>query len=57
MNEEYVTIKHLGRKVKVSLEGTLIAVDGGGAYYVEVDDEDKLFQIRDPKDIQLIEEE
>lgn len=55
--EQYVTINHVGKKVKISLEGTLIAVDKGGAYYVEVDDEDEVLQIRDYKDIQLLEEE
>ena len=51
-----VTINHIGKKVKISLEGTLIAVDKGGAYYVKVDDEDEVFQIRDYKDIQLLKE-
>lgn len=55
--EQYVTINHIGEKVKVSLIGTLIEVDAGGAYYVVLDDcEDEMFQIKDHKDIQLVTE-
>ena len=55
--EKVVNYHDIGKKVKVVLEGTLLGVDAGGAYYVQLDDdyEEQVFQIRSPEDIELVE--
>jgi hypothetical protein len=58
--ENCVTIHNIGEKVKVKLEGTLVDIDAGGAYYVRLDDDcddEQLFQIRSCEDIKLKDKE
>lgn len=51
--KQIVSVDNIGQKVSTIYGiGTLVDVDGGGAYWVDIDGEFE--QIRDPKDISLI---